>query len=126
MAARMTPTVAATAAARYRVNVPTRTRNSLTNVDSPGRDSMASPETRNSPASTGATLRPAPRDHEPGDDEQGAGGKAVVDHVQRGARLPLAGQHEDAQRDQAEVGDGGVGDQPLDVGLADRDHRPVQ
>ena len=55
MAARMMPMVAATAAGRYRVNVPTRTRNSLTNVDRPGSDSPARPEIRNSPASTGAT-----------------------------------------------------------------------
>ena len=40
----------------YRVKVPTRTRNSLTKVDSPGSESPARPETRNSPASSGATF----------------------------------------------------------------------
>ena len=56
MAARTVAIVAATAAALYLVNVPTRTRNSLTNVDRPGSDSAARPAIRNSPASTGATF----------------------------------------------------------------------
>src|SRR5205814_10387212 len=55
MAARTVASVAATAAALYLVKVPTRTRNSLTKVDRPGSDRAASPDIRNSPASTGAT-----------------------------------------------------------------------
>ena len=52
----MMPAVARMAAASYRVNVPTSTRNSLTKVDSPGSASPARPATRNSPASSGATF----------------------------------------------------------------------
>ena len=51
----MMPAVAKVAATLYRENVPIRTRNSLTKVDSPGSESPARPEIRNSPASSGAT-----------------------------------------------------------------------
>ena len=47
---------AANTALDKRVNVPTSTRNSLTKVDKPGSESIASKDTRNSPASTGATV----------------------------------------------------------------------
>jgi hypothetical protein len=55
------PAVANTAGSLYRENVPIRTRNSLTKVDSPGSDSPARPEIRNSPASSGATFCTPPK-----------------------------------------------------------------
>ena len=55
------PAVANTAATLYREKVPISTRNSLTKVDRPGSESMARPEIRNSPASTGATLCTPPK-----------------------------------------------------------------
>src|SRR5438067_1388801 len=54
------PAVASAAATLYRVNVPTSTRNSLTNVDRPGSDRPDRLATRNSPASTGATFSSTP------------------------------------------------------------------
>ena len=95
----MMPTVANEAATLYRVNVPTSTRNSLTKVDSPGSDEpgqagdqeQAGQQRRDllHAAVVGDPLRPAPGDHEPGDQEQRAGGEPVVDHVERGAGLAL-------------------------------------
>ena len=55
-AASTTPNAATTAAALCAPNVPTSTRNSLTNVDRPGSDSADRPATRNVPASTGTTF----------------------------------------------------------------------
>ncbi len=53
--------VANTAATLYREKVPSRTRNSLTKLPSPGSDSPARPEIRNSPASSGATCCTPPK-----------------------------------------------------------------
>ena len=50
----------------------------------------------------------------------------MVDHVEHRARERLRGEGEDPQRDEAEVGDRGVGDEPLHVLLPDREQRPVQ
>ena len=50
------PATANEPATLYRENVPTSTRNSETKVDRPGSDRPARPETRKSPASTGATF----------------------------------------------------------------------
>ena len=55
------PAVAKTAGTLYREKVPTSTRNSLTKVERPGSESPARPETRNSPASSGATFCTPPK-----------------------------------------------------------------
>lgn len=44
------------AASQYRLKVPSRTRNSLTNGARPGSERVAMAETRKVPASTGATF----------------------------------------------------------------------
>jgi hypothetical protein len=77
-------------------------------------------------AVVGDQLRTAAGDHEPGDQEQGTGGEPVVDHIEGGADLALAGHRENAQGDQPEVGHRGIGDQPFQVSLADGHDRAVQ
>ena len=59
------------------------------------------------------------------DEEQQAGRQAVVDHVEHRAGARLRGEREDADADEAEVGDRGVRHQPLQVVLADREQRGV-
>jgi len=49
----------------------------------------------------------------------------VVDHVERRPGHALRGESEDADRDEAEVRDGRVGEQPLEVALPDREQRAV-
>ena len=111
--------------------MPASTMNSETNGERPGSDSEDSPATRKSPASTGATFCTPPKSvisveprrliRKPVDQEQRGRGEPVVEHVERRAGLAVAGQREDAQHDEAEVRDRGVGDQPRDVVLADRE-----
>ena len=60
MAARTMPVVASTASPLCRVNVPTSTRNSLTNVLMPGSASADRPVSRNSPARIGVTFAAPP------------------------------------------------------------------
>ena len=50
----------------------------------------------------------------------------MIDHVQHGAGAALGGEGEDAQPDEAEVRDRGVGDEPLHVALADGEERGIQ
>src|SRR3954447_20425397 len=57
----MMPNVATTANQRCEVNVPTSTRNSLTNVDKPGSDSADRPAIRNIAPSQGATFDAPPK-----------------------------------------------------------------
>ena len=78
------------------------------------------------PASTGGHLlhaaevvdepRPSTADQEASDEEQRGGREAVVDHVERRPALARRRHREDAQGDEAEVRDGGVGDESLEVG----------
>ena len=108
---------------------------SETNCESPGRPSTASPETRKTPASTGAVFStpviaeieavPLRLDQVAGRQEQRGGRDAVVDHVEDRAGRALAGEHEDAQHDEAEVAQRGQTDQAQDVVLADGDQRAV-
>ena len=129
------PAVAMTATVLFTVNVPISTRNSLTNGEVPGSASEARPAKKNTPASTGTSLPAPPKSldqraaapaHQHADDqEQQAGGEAVVDHVEHGAGAGLGGEGEDADADEAEVRDRGVRDQPLEVVLADREQRAV-
>ena len=117
-------------------NEPISTRNSLTNCRCPGSASEARPAMRKTPASTGRLRRHAavvadqPRaaagDEQADDEEQQAGREAVVDHVEHRAGGRLGGEREDAQRDEAEVRDRGVGHQPLHVALAHRQQRGVE
>src|SRR5665648_265447 len=63
----------------------------------------------------------APAAHqEPGDQEQRTGREPVGEHVQRGALDADRGERKDPQHDEAEVAHRGVGDQPHQVLLADR------
>ncbi len=64
-------------------------------------------------------------DH-PEQEEQGTGRDAVVDHLEHTALDALAGEGEGAQGDEAEVGDRGVGDEPLDVLLHRGHHGAVE
>ncbi len=57
--------------------------------------------------------------------EEGAGDEAVVDHLQDGPVHGLLLEDEDAQRHEAHVADGAVGDQLLEVGLDDGDDGAV-
>ena len=102
----MMPTVAMTCHRLVTVNVPISTRNSLTNGAVPGSASEARPAKKNTPASTGALPRAAevadlPRaaagDQHADDQEQQAGGEAVVDHVEHRAGAGLGGEGEDAE-----------------------------
>ncbi len=62
----------------------------------------------------------------PDGEKEGAGAEAVIDHLQDGAGNALRGEAEDAEDDEAEMGDGGVGDEALDVTLAQGDESAVQ
>ena len=73
-----------------------------------------------------ADQRGAPTlDDEAGDQEQRGGRDPVVDHVEDRAVGALVGEHEDAERDEAEVAQRGQADQPQDVVLADCQERAV-
>ena len=61
----------------------------------------------------------------PDEEEQRAGRQAVVDHLQHAAGDRLAGDGEDAEHDEAEVGDRRVGDEALEVLLHRGDDRAV-
>ena len=126
--------MAATTAHQRRVrNEPSRMRNSPTNPLSPG---SADRRQHHHGEHAGHDRRrllqalelgdlpgvAALVDH-PDEEEQGAGGDAVVDHLQHAALQALGGERERAEHDEAEVGDRRVGDQPLQVllhGGADR------
>ena len=57
--------------------------------------------------------------------EERAGGDSVVDHHHQRALHALHGEREDAEHHEAEVADGGVRDELLEVGLDERDQRAV-
>ena len=59
------------------------------------------------------------------DEEQQRRGQTVVDHVQHRAADRGRGEGEDTQRDEAEVRDRGVGDEPLEIALPGGDDRAV-
>ena len=117
-------------------NVPSRTRNSLTKLFSPGRPSDASAMNRNTPASTGTrarqtahppeVVRPDPVREHPGQQEQRAGRQPVVHHVQHAARRGLQREREDPEHDEPHVRQARVRDQSLHVRLHDRDDRAVE
>ena len=107
------------------MNVPIRIRNSPTNPLSPGRPIELIITTRKTAARTGTDFcRPlqlgdlpgvaALVDH-PDQEEEGAGGQPVVDHLEHPAGDALGREGEDAEHDEAQVGDRRVGDQPLEV-----------
>ena len=52
------------------------------------------------------------------EEEQGAGGQAVVDHLEHAALEALGGEGERAEHDEAQVGHRRVGDEPLQVASA--------
>ena len=60
-AARTIPNVAITAATGYLVNVPTRTKNSLTKLDKPGRAKLDMPAMKNDQAIIGVTRCKPPK-----------------------------------------------------------------
>jgi hypothetical protein len=62
----------------------------------------------------------------PDQDEQPTGGEAVDDHLHHHALQRQLVPGVDAEQDEAEVGDAGVRDQALQVGLGERDHGPVE
>src|SRR6476469_6169642 len=97
----MIPVVARIASPLCRVKVPTRTRNSLTNVLMPGSASADRPASRKSPPRMGVTL--AARDQDADDEEQRPGREGMVHHVEDGSGAALCGEGEDADADESEV-----------------------
>ena len=59
-------------------------------------------------------------DQEADAQEERTGREPVVDHVEHRAGAGLRGEREDADADEAEVRDRGVGHQPLEIVLTDR------
>ena len=127
--------VATTAHQRWVMNVPTRTRNSPTNPLSPGRPTALITTARKTAARIGADFWRPPSSADLGgapplpdhadEEEQGAGGQAVVDHLEHAAGDPLGAEGEEAEHDEGHVDDRRVGDQPLEVLLHDRDDGAV-
>ena len=116
-------------------NEPMRIRNSPTKPLSPGTPIDDSITTVKAAAKIGATSWmplqlgdlagvAALVDH-PDEEEQRAGGHAVVDHLHHRAGDRLRGERERAEHDEAEVGDRRVGDEPLEVLLHRGDDRAV-
>ena len=68
--------------------------------------------------------RGAPLDH-PGDQEQARGDQCVVDDLQHGTVEAEAVVREEAEHDQARLGERRVHDDPAEVGCAEREQRPV-
>ena len=62
----------------------------------------------------------------PDEQEEGACAESVVDHLQHGAADGLVAEGHDAEHDIAEMGDGAIGDERLDVTLHERDERAVE
>ncbi len=54
------------------------------------------------------------------------GQQAVTDHLEGGAADAVHGVGDQSQQDVAHRGDGGVGDDPLEIGLCQREHGTVQ
>ena len=58
-------------------------------------------------------------------EEERAGGDAVVEHLVNGALNRNGGEGKNSEHDEAQVADGGVGDQALEIGLNGGDQRAV-
>src|SRR6266571_4960918 len=122
----MIPLVAMTARGRLTWNAPTRMRNSPTKPLSPGRP-MEERDDEKEHGHGGHNLPEATEvGDEPGvpplvkhahDQEEGAGGEAVVDHLNDAAHHALLVESEQPEHDEAQVADARVGDEFLDVGL---------
>ena len=127
-AARITPAAATTVHQRRVRNEPTRIRNSPAKPLRPGQADRAEHHDGEHAGEDRRRLLQALErgdlagvaavvDH-PDEEEQGAGGDAVVHHLQHAALDALGGEGEGAEHDEAEVGDRGVGDEPLEVASA--------
>ena len=71
----------------------------------------------------GLVDRSEPVQHDPGAQEQGRLDQAVTDHVDGGAGQAERREQADADQEHARVADGGEGQQPLDVPLAEAEQR---
>ena len=103
-------------------------------LHSVGRPMLANSAIRKATASPGAGVAMPPKSGSrairgavpvAGQQEERAGGEAVRNHLIHRAVGALLAESEDAEHDEAEVADGRVGDQALDVRLDQSDQRAV-
>ena len=134
-AAKMTPVVAITVSTGYVRKEPMSTRNSPTKPLVPGTPMVLSDDERQQRGEHRHDARDAavgvdqPRvpplvDHAD-EEEERAGGDAVVDHDHQRALHALHGEREDAEHHEAEVADRAVRDELLEVRLHERHERAV-